>query len=88
MSLLSTDPRLADVLGLFTDDLGVEVTERDVDTDLDELHGWDSVNLLRLIMLVEQATGRRLALPAFLEARTIRRIHALLGPDGGAEGQR
>lgn len=74
---------LADLIGLFRDELGVELTERDLDTDLDALPGWDSVHLLRLVMLLEEGSGRRLSLPDVLEARTVRRLHTLVGRAGG-----
>ncbi|MHC0430222.1 acyl carrier protein [Streptomyces sp. O3] len=85
MNLLGNEPRLADLVRLFRDDLGVELSEPDVDTDLDALPGWDSVHLLRLVMLLEQGTGRRLPLPAVLEARTVRQLHALLADPGGPD---
>lgn len=80
---LTTEPRapereLGRLLALFRDELGVDVTERDLDTDLDVLPGWDSVHLLRLVMLLEQDTGMRLPLPDVLEARTVRRLHTLV----------
>jgi acyl carrier protein len=88
VSASGREPTLTDLLALFTDQLGVEVSESDVDTDLDALPRWDSVHLLRLVMLVEAGTGRRLPLPAVIEARTLRRLHAVItaGPAATAPG--
>ncbi|MGW0737465.1 acyl carrier protein [Streptomyces sp. NPDC002851] len=74
----SAGTELAGLIALFRDELGVELTERDLDTDLDALPGWDSVHLLRLVLLLEEGTGRRLPLPDVLEARTVRRLHTLV----------
>ncbi|WP_419992804.1 acyl carrier protein [Streptomyces boninensis] len=88
MSYLGSEPDLGDIVGLFRDDLGVELTAREADVELDDLPGWDSMNLLRLIMLVEQGTGRRLPLPDVLQARTVRQLHHLIAHDEAKGGMR
>lgn len=62
---------------LVSDELGVPVTAEDIGTNLDELPGWDSVNMLRLIVVMERVTGRSFSLPSFLEAQTLERIYTL-----------
>ncbi|MDG4860563.1 acyl carrier protein [Streptomyces sp. T-3] len=85
MSALGIEPQLADLISLFQGELGVPLTAADADAELCTLECWDSLHLLRLIMLVERRTGRRLSLPAMLEARTVRELHALITPGDGRE---
>jgi acyl carrier protein len=59
------------------DELGLAVTSEDVTVPLDRVGGWDSVHLLTLATVLEQRTGRSLALPDILEADTLERIYLL-----------
>lgn len=64
-------------VAIVRDELGLAVTGDDVRRPLDEVGGWDSVHLLTLATLLEQRTGRPLALPDVLEATTLERIYHL-----------
>lgn len=50
---------------------GVLVRPGDLSTDFDELQGWDSLNLLKLLVALEAATGRRLTVSRFFETRSL-----------------
>ncbi|MFD7033105.1 acyl carrier protein [Streptomyces sp. NPDC059917] len=73
---------LADFLRLLRDELGLDLTEQQAAADFDTLPAWDSVHLLRLVMLLEQETGRRVPVSSVLQARTMRQIHSLVTTDG------
>lgn len=73
------------LLELLDEQLGLAYTDTDTDTDLADLPGWDSVHLLRLVMLLERTWGRPVPPAALLEARTLRALHtaALDAGEGG-----
>ncbi|MFE5513659.1 phosphopantetheine-binding protein [Streptomyces sp. NPDC056529] len=60
---------------LVRDEIGIDVTETELDLPLDALTGWDSVHLLSLLVLLEKETGRPLSLPDFLDAGSLAAIH-------------
>jgi acyl carrier protein len=66
-----------DFTRLLDDELGLEFTEADLDVDFDDLGEWDSVYLLRLVGVLERATGRGLPVAELLHARTLGAIRAL-----------
>jgi acyl carrier protein len=66
-----------DFVALVRDELGLPVTAEDAARSLDEVPGWDSVHLLWLLTVLEQATGRRLTMPDVLEAATLEGIYGL-----------
>lgn len=71
-----------DVLDVFLrtvgDDLGLDVGgATGADTALTDLPGWDSLNLLRLVALLEQS-GHRVPVHRLLEAHSLRDIHTLV----------
>jgi acyl carrier protein len=66
-----------ELLTLIHDELGLPVTAEDADRDLREVAGWDSVQLLRLVTLLEQRTGRPVSLPAVLDAPNLAGIYAV-----------
>ncbi|MGO4461384.1 phosphopantetheine-binding protein [Streptomyces sp. M-16] len=84
MSLQEPPADLPGFLGLISDELGLELTEEEAHADLDALPSWDSVHLLRLVMLIEQETGRRVPVSAVLRARSIARIHTEVLAAAGA----
>jgi hypothetical protein len=63
---------------LLRDELGLDLTEADLDTALDDLPGWDSVMLLKLLGAAEQLTGRPAPMIEVLEAADLRAVHAAL----------
>ncbi len=60
-----------------SDEFGLLLTADDIRRNLDDLPGWNSVNMLRLIVVLERATGRSFSLPAFLEADSLERIYTM-----------
>ncbi|KKK06304.1 MULTISPECIES: phosphopantetheine-binding protein [unclassified Micromonospora] len=68
---------LDDFLHLVTDEVGIPVNAEDARGDLDQVAGWDSVHLLTLLTVLEQRTGRTLALPDVLAARSLADIYDL-----------
>lgn len=75
----SDDPSgLAVFLRTVGDDLGLDVGgPAGADTALTDLPGWDSLNLLRLVALLEQS-GHRVPVHRLLEAHSLRDIHTLV----------
>ncbi|MFD8882997.1 phosphopantetheine-binding protein [Streptomyces erythrochromogenes] len=60
------------------DDLGLDIAVPEgADTALGELPGWDSLNLLRLVALLEES-GHRVPVHRLLEARSLREVHTLV----------
>lgn len=84
MSLQEPPADLPGFLDLISDELGLELTEEEAHHDLDALPSWDSVHLLRLVMLIEQETGRRVPVSAVLRARSIAQVHAEVLATAGA----
>ncbi|BBG01411.1 MULTISPECIES: acyl carrier protein [Pseudonocardia] len=76
-----TTPARLDVprfTALLRDELGLDLTDRDLDTPFDRLAGWDSVMLLRLLGAAEPLTGRRAPMIEVLEATDLRGVHLAL----------
>lgn len=65
-------------LVLLRDETGLEVSAADLDTPFDDLPGWDSVMLLKVLGAAERATGRKAPMLAVLEATDLRGVHAAL----------
>jgi acyl carrier protein len=63
---------------LVRDESGMTLEVQDLGTDLDELAGWDSVHLLKLLSALENASGAGLPVVSVLESRTLGEIHALV----------
>ncbi|MFF8263764.1 phosphopantetheine-binding protein [Streptomyces virginiae] len=60
------------------DDLGLDIGfPEGADTALGDLPGWDSLNLLRLVALLEES-GHRVPVHRLLEARSLREVHTLV----------
>lgn len=68
---------IEDFLALIRDEIGLALTPEQAALDLDRVAGWDSVHLLSLLAVLERRTGRRIPMPAVLEASTLRDIYAL-----------
>jgi acyl carrier protein len=66
-----------DFITLVQDEIGLPVTTKDAERDLDQLSGWDSVYLLALLNALERTTGRSIPLPDVLEATSLEEIYAL-----------
>ncbi|MEV6802840.1 acyl carrier protein [Micromonospora rifamycinica] len=62
----------ADVL---RDELGLSITDADLERHLDEVAGWDSVHLLSLLTILERRTMRQIPMVEILEAPTLRDIY-------------
>lgn len=63
---------------LLRDETGLEVTAAELDTPFDDLPGWDSVMLLKVLSAAERVTGRRAPMLAVLEATDLRGVHTAL----------
>lgn len=66
-----------DFVTLLGDQMGLLLTEDDLDADLDDVAGWDSAQLLQVLVLLERETGRTIAVPRLLEARTLTAMYDL-----------
>ncbi|MEN3362551.1 MAG: hypothetical protein V7637_6533 [Mycobacteriales bacterium] len=66
-----------DFVTLVREEIGLPVDPADLDRHFDEIPGWDSVHLLRLLTALEKKTGRRISLPAVLEASSLESIYTL-----------
>ncbi|MGW4211286.1 acyl carrier protein [Lentzea sp. NPDC004789] len=66
-----------DFVTLLREEIGLAVSADDVEADLDQVPGWDSIHLLALTMVLEQRTGRTIAMPDLLEAATLGHIYRL-----------
>jgi acyl carrier protein len=66
-----------DFVALVRDELGLDIDRADVARDLDELPGWDSLQLLTLATALERSTGRAIVLPDILEATSLADIYAV-----------
>ncbi|WP_405898876.1 phosphopantetheine-binding protein [Streptomyces sp. NBC_00727] len=65
-------------LRIVGDDLGLDVEHpAGADLALTEVPGWDSLNLLRLVVLLEES-GHRVPVHRLLEAQSLRDIHTLV----------
>jgi acyl carrier protein len=65
-------------VSIVRDELGLPVTAEDVDLSFDELPGWDSVQMLWLLTILERHTGKSLSLPDMLEAPSLAGLHKLV----------
>jgi acyl carrier protein len=66
-----------DFVILLRDELGLPVTAGDMTLGLDDVAGWDSVQLLSLLPLLERRTGRTLPFADLLQARNLEDIYSL-----------
>jgi acyl carrier protein len=57
---------------------GLRLRADDIWTDFDELSGWDSVYLLKLLVVLEATTDRRLPAARIFEARRLADVLAIL----------
>jgi acyl carrier protein len=62
---------------LLHDEVGLSVSAEDLNAQLDDVAGWDSVLLLYLLTALERRTGRRLPAAEMFEAATLNDIYDL-----------
>jgi acyl carrier protein len=67
-----------DFARLVRDELGLVLTDEELSADLDRIADWDSMQLLRLVGVLERRTGHRVPIGALLEARSLAAIHTLV----------
>lgn len=65
-----------DLIVLANDELGLALDPRDAATPLAAVPGWDSMHLLRLVSLLEEATGHPLPVADLFAAGTLEEIWA------------
>jgi acyl carrier protein len=66
-----------DFADLLRSQLGLAVTPEQISGDFDQVPGWDSVQLLALLTVLERATGRRISLPDVLEAGSLHDVFSV-----------
>jgi acyl carrier protein len=67
-----------DFVAIVADESGMTLVVGDLDTDFDQLDGWDSVHMLKLLSALEGAVGGALPVVEVMESRTLGQIHALV----------
>ncbi|AWN27780.1 phosphopantetheine-binding protein [Streptomyces sp. NEAU-S7GS2] len=65
-------------LTLLDEDLGLRLSVEDLSRDVDTLLHWDSMQLVRLLSVLEARTGKSIALTTLLEARTLNQARKLV----------
>ncbi|MEV0172432.1 phosphopantetheine-binding protein [Streptomyces sp. NPDC050803] len=73
-SVRSTLP-LADFHHLIRTDLQLPLADDQFTSDFDELPDWDSLLLLKLVVLLERATGRPVPVSRLFETRSLQEIY-------------
>jgi acyl carrier protein len=68
---------IEDFVSLIQDELGLAITADNVGRAFDEIPGWDSAHLLRLLTVLERETGRQISLPQILQAPSLEHIFGL-----------
>ncbi|MFP3961040.1 phosphopantetheine-binding protein [Actinomadura fulvescens] len=63
---------------LLRDEIGLDLETADLARGLDELPGWDSVQLLAILVLLEKRVDRALSLPDFLDAADLETIYEMV----------
>lgn len=58
-------------VAILDEELGFAISGDDLQSDVGNLIGWDSVMLLRVQVVFEKKLDRRISLPRLLEARTM-----------------
>jgi acyl carrier protein len=71
-------PTTEQFIGILRDLVGFPVGPEELDTAFDQLPGWDSVYLLKLVTSMERETGLRLPVARVLEARSLGEVLALV----------
>ncbi|MET0135545.1 MAG: hypothetical protein ABW215_18350 [Kibdelosporangium sp.] len=72
----------SEFLSLLDFELGLTLRPADLRRDVDEVTGWDSVFLLRLLSVLESRTGRSLPFAELIETRTLHGIRELAVRNG------
>ncbi|GAA4134284.1 hypothetical protein GCM10022416_15870 [Actinomadura keratinilytica] len=75
-------------VALLRAELGLPLTEDDLERALHELPGWESVHLLWLVTILEQHTGRRINVVDLLEAPNLRYVYDLAADEQGVRDAR
>lgn len=67
-----------DFITLVRVECGLRVEQGDLNTRFDDLTGWDSVYLLKLLAVLEAVTGARLSAGRLFEALDLADVHRLV----------
>jgi acyl carrier protein len=67
-----------DLVTLIQDLFGLPITEQDLKTSFDELAGWDSLNLLRLMVSLEAKICKKISFPDLLQSKNLEEIYYLI----------
>ena len=68
---------LAEFAELISDHIGIRIEGDDLHRKVEDVPGWDSVHLMWLLTVLERETGRRVSLPAVIEAPTLAHVYEL-----------
>jgi acyl carrier protein len=69
-------------LAILDEELGFAISAEDLKADVGNLAGWDSVMLLRVLLVFEKKLNRRISLPRLLEARTMAAVFEVMEKHG------
>jgi hypothetical protein len=67
-----------DFIVLVREELGLPIEPEVLDTAFDDLDSWDSVHLLKLLGVVESASGKSVSVPRVLRARSLREVYEVV----------
>ncbi|MDH6118813.1 acyl carrier protein [Kitasatospora sp. GAS204B] len=69
-----------DFVVLIRDEIGLPVTRADLELGFDQVPGWDSLHMLRLVTVLERETGRTISFPDVLQAQSLGSLYRLAVP--------
>jgi acyl carrier protein len=67
-----------DFIRIIRDELKLPLANADLESDFDQVVSWRSIHVVRLAVLLEKRTGRRIPVSALFEERTPSGIYSLL----------
>jgi acyl carrier protein len=65
-----------DFIRVVRDELALPLSDADLQTDLDQVVHWQSVQIVRLVVALEKETGRRVPVSRLMEQRTLAGMYA------------
>ncbi|MBJ6352989.1 MULTISPECIES: phosphopantetheine-binding protein [unclassified Acinetobacter] len=68
---------ITDFLNFVNLNMGIQVTEKDLDIALVDIDQWDSINAIRLMSLLEKKLSSQISIADYLQAYTLRHIYEL-----------
>ena len=65
-----------DFIRIVRDELALPLSDADLQTDLDQVVNWKSVQIVRLIVALEKETGQRVPVSRLMEQQTLAGMYA------------